>query len=153
VATELLKREQSRILSELTSARERMAAVQVKVETIEANLDQALALASNWHQLYVASGPKKREPMNQALFERQYVPGDVIEHDYAGRSRSCWARTSSGQPRSRYLRSADSAAIYREWARLSAKWAAELEADLTSEINEPPPLSRPSSASVEPTVA
>jgi site-specific DNA recombinase len=129
IDTELLKREQGRILSELTHTRERLAAAEGKFETLEANLDQALALAGNWYQLYLGAGPKERRLMNQAIFERLYVfPDDTISHDYAKPFALLLGEELEQAATARYFRRSTGGDFDREWSRLSAKWAAELAA-------------------------
>jgi hypothetical protein len=62
----------------LTAARERLQAVDLKFETVSANLDKALGFASRWHEAYLAAGPLIRRHLNQAIFSAIYV-GDEGE--------------------------------------------------------------------------
>ena len=73
VPLELMKKEQKRIESELAAIDERLRATSLHFEEVEANLNQALALAENWAAAYRDAGPTIRRQMNQAIFKKIYV--------------------------------------------------------------------------------
>ena len=73
VPLDLMKSEQKRINTELAAIEERLRATSLRSEEVEANLNQALALAENWAAAYRDAGPTIRRQMNQAIFKKIYV--------------------------------------------------------------------------------
>lgn len=70
IPLELLKTEQDRIASELDTIEQRLAASELKFDTVEHILKKAYALSSNLHKAYLDAPARTRRLMNQALFER-----------------------------------------------------------------------------------
>ncbi len=73
VPLDLMKKEQKRIETELAAIDDRLRATSLHFEEVEANLNQALALAENWAAAYRDAGPTIRRQMNQAIFKKIYV--------------------------------------------------------------------------------
>ena len=76
IPLDLLKKEQQRVATELKSAENRLRATEANFETIEANLDKALAIAGDCQAVYREAGPRIRRLMNQAFFTRIYIDLD-----------------------------------------------------------------------------
>lgn len=73
IPLDLLKIEQDRIASELTTAEERLAAVDIGFETVETNLARAIDFAVDWNGAYLAAGPTLRRQLNQAIFKKLWI--------------------------------------------------------------------------------
>lgn len=145
VPLELLKREQSRITAELSTAEQRVAGAELQFDVVETNLEQALSLATNWHAAYLACGPRERRQMNQAIFERLYVHADeTLEHVY---QRPFALLLGDELPRAateRHLLTAQqSADIDEEWRQLAAKWADPFEPALQGAVMKDPQTDDP----------
>ena len=72
----LLKSEQDRITTELDQVEQRLAASELKFETVETNLKKAFDLISNLQAAYLAAPPRTRRPMNQAIFQGFLIHDD-----------------------------------------------------------------------------
>ena len=72
----LLKSEQDRITTELDQVEQRLAASELKFDTIEGNLKKAFDLISNLQAAYIAAPPRTRRLMNQAIFQGFYIHDD-----------------------------------------------------------------------------
>ncbi len=141
VPLDLMKREQTRLTAELNAASGRLESLSAQFDVVEANLDQAIALAGNWHDAYMRATDKERRQLNQAIFERIYVDEDgSVVHEFAepfdlllgqtvvGTVIEC--RTVEG------LTAEASQAIDEAWVVLSARWAAEEAARTTRAANQ-----------------
>ena len=90
IPVDLMKREQTRITSELNHANERLDAMSAEFDVVEANLEQAVTLAAKWHDAYLRATATERRLLNQAIFEKLYVDerGEIVEAR-VGRGHDC----------------------------------------------------------------
>jgi transglutaminase-like putative cysteine protease len=114
--------------------------VELEFGTIEENLERALGLAASWHAVYLASGPRERRQMNQAIFERLYIlPDESIQHQYARPFAILLGKDVERAVTRRYLRTTDAHnSIDEEWRELAAKRAADLDPVLQGAENRNP---------------
>jgi site-specific DNA recombinase len=130
IPMDLMKREQTRLTSELSAATGRLAALVAEFDVVRVNLDQAIELAGNWHAAYMRATDSERRMLNLAIFEALYIDeeGSVV-HEFAdpfdlllGRSvvTSIFDRIDRQE-----LSPEKSAAIDDAWSAISARWAAE----------------------------
>jgi len=73
IPLDLLKKEQSRITSELVSAKARLARLALDYSTAETNLTHALTLARDCESAYRESSDKVRRQFNQVFFKRLLI--------------------------------------------------------------------------------
>src|SRR5256885_15760262 len=70
IALDLLKEQQEQIMSELAEAGAALAATEIHWETIDANLQMALSLATRFELAYRQASPATQRALSHALFER-----------------------------------------------------------------------------------
>ena len=141
IPIDLMKSEQQRISSMMTAATGRLDMLNAEFEKVEANLDQAIQLAGNWHEAYMRATDTERRLLNQAIFEKLYVCSDGdIAHEFAepfdvllGQT---IVRTVVEQINHEVLTPREKQALDRAWAELSAVWEAEERSWLIREINQ-----------------
>ncbi|MFM7534730.1 MAG: recombinase family protein [Acidimicrobiales bacterium] len=130
IPVDLMKREQTRITRELNHANERLDAMSAEFDVVEANLEQAVTLAANWHDAYMRATSTERRLLNQAIFEKLYVDeqGEIV-HEYAEPFDLLLSEPMVSSVIEKLdaaeLTAEQSKAIDQAWAHLSALWAAE----------------------------
>ena len=80
IALDLLKEEQDRIMAELANAGGRLASTEIHWETVETNVELALALMGDCQRLYREAGPETRRQLNQVFFEALLVDVDGVTY-------------------------------------------------------------------------
>jgi site-specific DNA recombinase len=78
VPIDLLKREQSRITTDIKATEQSLLAPQIGVENIIATTENAVHAAEDCRDAYLRSGPIERCLMNQAFFEKIFVTENGI---------------------------------------------------------------------------
>jgi hypothetical protein len=78
VPAELLKEEQDKITKQLADAGAALANVEVNWQTIERNVNMAIALAGRLQAAYDQAKPPVRRQLNQAVIERAMVDVDGV---------------------------------------------------------------------------
>ena len=73
IPLDLLKKEQTRITSELVSAKARLSHLAIDLSNAEENLTNALALARDCESAYRESSDKVRRQFNQVFFRRLLI--------------------------------------------------------------------------------
>ncbi len=127
IPSDLMKKEQTRITSELEHARNREAALSVQFDIVQINIEKAISFAGNWHRAYLASSDLERRRLNRAVFEKLliYETGDVTDQ-LAEPFKTILGREITQAAAERFhLTRDESAAIDEAWTNLSAKWATE----------------------------
>jgi site-specific DNA recombinase len=81
IPADLLKAEQGRIAAETSHAGQRLSALSVEFDLIEANLNVALEFGKHCQEAYLSASPIVRRQLNQALFEKLFVFQDRLEGD------------------------------------------------------------------------
>ena len=76
VPLDLMRSEQARITAELDYVEERLAALELRFDVVERNLQRALAFVSDIHRAYTEAPPHTRRLINQAMFERFLISDD-----------------------------------------------------------------------------
>ncbi len=79
IPLDLLKTEQARILRELMAAKKVISDASVELETVERDLDEALALCADPHRLYISAPQNIRRMLNQDVFHRLWIVGDEVK--------------------------------------------------------------------------
>ncbi len=78
VPLDLLKDEQARIQREQARAEDVISSCHLAAGNVTEALESAIALATNCHRVYLASPPKLRRALNQALYDKLYLHGATI---------------------------------------------------------------------------
>jgi site-specific DNA recombinase len=79
IPLELLKEEQARISRETAAAERQLAEARVAFADVAQTVERALDLATNLHQLYLASGGLARRRLNQFFFSKVLVGPDHVQ--------------------------------------------------------------------------
>ncbi len=135
IPIDLMKVEQGRISSDLKAAQKQLQSVSAEFDAVDANLDQAIELASNWHQAYLRATDTERRMLNQAIFEKLYITNDGVAHDFADPFDLVLGETVVRNVVERIdttaLTPGESAAIDRAWKDLSSRWMADESARIS----------------------
>jgi site-specific DNA recombinase len=128
VPLDLLKIEQDRISQGIAAAEERLRAIDIAFDTVEANLNQAIDFAADWRRAYLTAGTTLRRQLNQAIFKKIWIddtgnihseladPFELLLSDEVAIPAKLHAAGNAG---------ATEDEIDALWRALSDKWAAE----------------------------
>ncbi len=130
IPLEVMKVEQHRIAAGIKAATSRLHSLTAECDTVEANLQQAVDLAANWHEAYLRANNTERRLLNQAIFEKLYITHEGrVYHEFAdpfdlllGETA---VRTAVERVDQAVLTTEESQGIDQAWAELSARWAAD----------------------------
>jgi site-specific DNA recombinase len=135
ISVDLLRSEQDRIKASLDAIERQTLALDVDSKRVQVNLEQALALASNWHAAYLRASTVERRQMNQGIFDKIYVKDDEEpRHEFAEPFDLLLSdevvRSAAAQHLATRRTITTTDAVDQAWAVLSARWSKEESRDL-----------------------
>ena len=134
ISVDLLRTEQERIKASLDAIERQTLALDVDSKRVQVNLEQALALASDWHAAYMRASTVERRQMNQGIFDKIYVKDDEEpRHEFAEPFDVLLSEEVLRSAAAQHLatkRTTTTDAVDEAWAVLSARWSMERDGDL-----------------------
>jgi site-specific DNA recombinase len=95
---DLIAGEQDRLTKQIATVEQRLSAMTVAFECIEANLLRVLDLARDGHADYLGADPVYRRLLNQALFTHLYIDEHGVRAAYAGPFDALRSQPTLGHP-------------------------------------------------------
>jgi site-specific DNA recombinase len=140
ITVDLLRSEQLRINSSIEAIDRQTKAFDLDSNQVKVNLEAALALAADWHSVYMKATEPERRQLNQGIFEKIYIRHhNEPDHEFAEPFDLLLGEDVQRAATLRHLASKrQSDEIDQAWARLSMQWRVDEKSMLVGVVTKNP---------------